>query len=618
MSSSPDFKTALIESSIISDITDQETFGVLAGPALSTYTQFQAISASSSQIVFNIQVPSEAIVINREVYMASDVAFTITGGNVPNVGDTFLNWGLTEALNAFPLQSLMTTIQAQINNVSTSTNLQDVLPELLRMNDPRKLSAYNSMTPSYPDQAYAQYQDAVSTGAVPSNSNSNPLASYNNNGYDSYFQPRGSFPCTLTVERYVAGVYTDSSLVSSGANNTWKVGVRFTATEPFIGLSPFLNNTPMSNAGLMGINNMSIVCNIDSTCKRLMGTAKTTITAGNVPPLALTAGSILPTCITGISLGFTPQGGVAIPAFSATRLLFNFQTLQPEQYSRLSSKNICGYSDYPRYLTSFNSSNIIETGKTMTLTSQNIQLNQVPSLLLIAVRVPMSDQGIANTSSFLEIENISVNFNSQSGLLASSTKQDLFQISKINGNNQSYYEWNGAVNNISTAGATQGNVSKVGGTGSLLVLNPALDFSMPSFLTGGSLGQFSLQFNITVRNQYGYNFSPEIICICKNDGLFVTSQGTSVIYTALLDKQTTLRTKEQAPMLDWNHHQRLVGGKLSNMALSALGKVGKYYRARKGDVAEAKEAFQGSGISGGGISGGGVSGGRHRLSRHLM
>lgn len=106
--------------------------------------------------------------------------------------------------------------------------------------------------------------------------------------------------------------------------------------------------------------------------------------------------------------------------------------------------------------------------------------------------------------------------------------------------------------------------------------------------------------------------------ITKNDGIFVSQQGTSVIYTALLDKQTVLRTKEQSPMLDWNHHQRLVGGKLSNMALSALGKVGKYYRARKGDVAEAKEAFQGSGISGGGVSGGGISGGRHRLSKHLM
>jgi hypothetical protein len=487
MSSSPDFKTALIESSIISDITDQETFGVLAGPALSTYTQFQAISASSSQVVFNIQIPSEAIVINREIYMASDVAFTIQGTGVAT-GDTFLNWGLTEALNAFPLQSLMTTVQAQINNVSTSTNLQDVLPCLLRMNDPRKLSSYNSMTPSYADQAYAQYQDAVkvspSVGA-PSNSNSNPLSSYNNNGYDSYFQPRGSFPCTLTVEHYtVAGgaVPVDNSLVSTLPTDTWKVGVRFTATEPFVALSPFLNTCPMNSAGLLGINNMSIVCNIDSSCKRLYGTANTTITAGGVSPL--TAGSIVPTYITSTTLGFTPYNSQAIPAFSETRLLFNFQTLQSSQYSRLSSKNIVGYSDFPRYLTTFNNSNLIEAGKTATLTSQNLQLNQVPSLLLIAVRVPMSSQTIANTSSFLEIENISVNFNSQSGLLASSRKQDIFQISKTNGSNQSYYEWNGAVNNITVggAGSSRGNVERVGGTGSLLVLNPALDFSMPEFL----------------------------------------------------------------------------------------------------------------------------------------
>jgi hypothetical protein len=468
------------------------------------------------------------------------------------------------------------------------------------------------MSPAYADQAFGQYADAVNTGATPSNANANPLSSYNNNGYDSNFQPRGSFPVKLTVGRFNgAGVYQDASLVSSGPTDSWKVAVQFTATEPFLALSPFLNTCPMNNSGLLGINNMSIVANIDSTCKRLMGTAKTVYTAS----------ACNPAYITGLTLGYTSPAGapaLTVPAFQATRLLFNFQTLQPEQYARLSSKNICGYSDFPRYLTTFNNSDSVASLDSKTLTSQNLQLNQVPSLIMIAVRVPMSTQQISNASSFLEIENISINFNSQSGLLASATKQDLFQISARNGGNQSYYEWDGAVSNISTVGANQGKVSDVAGTGSLLVLNPALDFSMPSFLTGGSLGQFSLQFNIRVKNQYAFAITPEIVIITKNDGIFVSQQGTSVIYTALLDKQTVLRTKEQAPMLDWNHHQRLVGGKLSNMALSALGKIGKYYRAKKGDVAEAKEAFQGSGISGGGISGGGISGGRHRLSRHLM
>ena len=610
MSSSPDFKTALIESSIISDITDQETFGVLAGPALSTYTQFSAISASSSQIVFNVQIPSESIVLDREIYMTSQVAFTLTGTGVPE-DQTFINWGLTEALSAFPLQSLFTTYQAQINNVCPSTNLQDVLPMLLRMNDNRKLSRYNSMTPSYPDQQYGIFSQAVNTTGIPSNANSNPLASFNNNGYDSDFQPRGSFPVTLYVEHYAAnGDYIDGSLVSAANTDKWIVGVVFNCTEPFIALSPFLNSCPMNNAGLLGVNNMSIVCNVDASCKRLMGTANTTVVDEN----------LVLSYIQTISLGFNPRNGAqSINAFTDTKLLFNFQTLQVEQMARLSSKNIVGFSDYPRYLTTYNNNSVMVAGATKTLTAQNIQLNSIPSLILICVRIPMSSQTIANTSSFLQIENISINFNSQSGLLASATKQNLWAISTRNGSQQSFYEWGGAVSN-NTDGATSGNVNYIATTGSLLVLNPALDFSLPSFLSCGSLGQFSFQFNITVKNQYNFNVTPEI-CICtKNDGIFCTQQGTSVIYTAILDKSTVLRTKEQEAVLDWNHHQRLVGGKLSNMGLSALSKIVKYHKKNRSHSAHHDELTAGAssgGVMSGGASSGGVRG-RHRLARHLL
>ena len=340
MSASPDFKTALVESSIISDITDQETFAVLSGPALSTYTQFSAISASPSQIVWNVQVPSESIVINRELYAGSDVAFSVkTISKVYGAGDVGtapFQWGLKQALNPFPLQSLMTTIQAQINNVSTSTNLQDVLPQLLRMNDNRKLSRYNSMCPSYPDQAWGEYPDAIaSTGAVPANVNSNPLASYNNNGYDSDFQPRGSFNVKLYPMHYVNGAYVDNNWTVTQAVNPeyWVIGVAFTTVEPFIGLSPFLNTQPMNNAGLLGINNMSIVCNVDSTCKRLMGSADSTVVAGKLTS----------TLVESVTLGFKPEGASgysSLDAFTNTRLFFNFQTLQPEQYARIKSKNI--------------------------------------------------------------------------------------------------------------------------------------------------------------------------------------------------------------------------------------------------------------------------------------
>ena len=598
--SKPDFKTSLIESTTINDLVDEEVYGVLSGPALSTYTQFQAISASSSQIVWNAQVPSESIVIDRHLLMASTVNFTINLSNVPP-GDNCINWGLTEALSAFPLTSLFTTIQTTINNASTSVNMQDILPMILRMNDNRKLARYNSMTPSLPDCQWGNFSQAVNVAGPVANSNNNILSSLNNNGYDNDFQPRGSYPVTLLgVTHNIFGAGQDASIVSTNLGDTWVIGLQFTVTEPFLALSPFTNCMPQSNqsgSGLIGINNMSIVCNVDNSCKRLLGSANQYITAN------------------GISLGYS-NGAVNLPAFSSTRLLFNFQTLTSLQYSKISSKCIVPYSDYPRYLTTFTNSDTMAPGARSTLTSQNIQLNQVPGLIMISVRIPMSQQTYQNTSSFLSISNISINFNSQSGLLASATPQDLYNISYRNGCAQSYYEWQGYNNNFVNGEPDATAVP----TGSLLVLNPALDFSLPEFLSGGSLGQFSFQFNITVKNNYTFNVTPEICIITKNDGLFVTQQGTSVIYTGILDKATVLKTKENEASLDYNTHQRLVGGRLNSSGFGAIRKMLKYHGVRTPIL----DHMSGSGVSGGSTSGGVMSGGassggrRHKLSKHLI
>jgi hypothetical protein len=588
--SRPDFKTALIESTTINDITDEEVFGVLSGPALSTYTQFQAISASSSQIVFNVQVPSESIVIDRHLLMTSRVNFTLNLTNVP-VGENCINWGLTEALSAFPLTSLFTTIQATINNTSTSVNMQDILPMILRMNDNRKLARYNSMTPSMPDCQWGDFSQAVSVVGPVSNSNNNVLSSLNNNGYDNDFQPRGAYPVSLIrVVHNITGGGTDASIVSTNLADTWIIGLGFTVTEPFLALSPFTNCMPQSHqsgAGLLGINNMSIVCNIDNSCKRLLGSASDYITS--------------------ISLGFN-NGADNLPAFSNTRLLFNFQTLSSLQYSKINSKNIVPFSDYPRYLTTFTNSDNMAPNTVRTLTSQNIQLNQVAGLIMIAVRIPMSQQTYKNTSSFLSIQNISINFNSQSGLLASATPQDLYNISYRNGCAQSYFEWQGYNNNFENGEPDSSTVP----TGSLLVLNPALDFSLPEFLSCGSLGQFSFQFNITVKNNYNLTFAPEICIITKNDGLFVTQQGTSVIYTGILDKATVLKSKEQDASMDFNTHQRLVGGRLNSSGFGAIKKMLKY-NGIKHPVEMIKDHMSGQGMSGGASSGGR----RHKLSKFL-
>jgi hypothetical protein len=596
-----DFRTVLIEDSRIADITSTEVFGVQSSAAQSTYQQFQAVSTSNSSIVFNVQIPSENIVIDRHLLLASQLAFEITATNVP-IGEQVFQYGLTDCLQAFPLNSLFTTTQATINNVSVSTNLQDVLPMLMRMNDKRILSRYNSMTPSHPDSAWGEYKDAPG-------SNSNPLAGYNNNGYDEDFMPRGAFSLDfLQIDRYQGGVYQDASPISTATTNVWKIFIKVSLTEPFLALSPFINCEPQCSAGLVGVNNMSMVLNVDSSCKRLFSTANSVVNGG---------GNGLEGYITSIALGWAdaPQGGASqAVGFANTRLLFNFLSLQPEQYAKISTKNVVPYLDYPRYLTTFTSGTNIAPGATTTLTSQSIQLNQVPDLILITARVPMSAQNWNYASSFLTIEGISVNFNNASGLLASATQQDLYNLSFRNGSAQNFYEFRGEadVNNNATGGVTQ-----VPTTGSLLVMNPVFDFSLPSYLSASSLGQYQFQFNLRVKNQYDFTIQqPEICIITINSGIFATQQGTSQIFTGILTKEQVLRTKEQNPVphLASDEYKRMVGGKLQNRGMGSLMKmvkdVPKMITGMKGMLPQ-----MGAGASGGGMSGGSISGGKKSASK---
>jgi len=542
-----DFRTVLIEDSRIADITDKEVFGVQSGASQNTFQQFQAVSASNSSIVFNVQIPSQNIVIDRHLLIQSTLTFTVNIANVP-AGSQAFNYGLTDCLQAFPLQSLFTTVQATINNVSVSTNLQDVLPMLSRMNDNRMLCRYNSLTPSYVDNQWGLYSSAVLT-------NSNPLASYNNTSYDEDFEPRGAYPLeSIVVTHTIAAGGTDTSVISTSTADTWAINITVQVTEPFLALSPFINCKPNEEAGLVGINNMSMVLNVDSSCKRLFSTANSVVN---------TDGDGLTPYITSITLG-TPTSPAA---FANTRLLFNFLSLQPEQYAKISTKNVVPFLDYPRYLSISNNNTAIAVGATVTLTSQSIQLNQISDLILISVRVPMASQNWAYTSSFLTINSISINFNNASGLLSTATPQDLYNLSFRNGSQQSFYEFSGSAGINNNAAGTQTIVPT---TGSLLVLNPALDFSLPSYLSASSLGQYQFQFNISVTNQFPFAITPEICTVTMNSGLFATTQGTSQIFTGILTKDQVLRTKEQNPVshLTSSEYSRLVGGKHQNMGMA--------------------------------------------------
>jgi hypothetical protein len=181
----------------IAHIKSNLPFIVQDGPSQCTYQTFPASTpTSTNNIIYNVQVPSMSTCIDRNVYQQCQVQLQLKLADVP-AGELALNYGYTDSLQAFPLTSLMTTMQATINNCSVTVNIKDILPQLLRMYDHEKLVRYNSSAPALPDLFFYNYADAIGT-------QTNPMGSFNNMSFNNDLLPRGAFPIQMVVNHYVA------------------------------------------------------------------------------------------------------------------------------------------------------------------------------------------------------------------------------------------------------------------------------------------------------------------------------------------------------------------------------------------------------------------------------
>lgn len=635
-----DFKTTLIKDSRISDITDQLTYAVQSGASSNTYQQFSAVTSTNSSLTFNVQVPSENIVVNREVLIRTKLYWTLhittetatpqpaNAAPVPT-GVLAINYGINDSLAPFPLNQLFTTSSCQINNTNVSVNTQDVLPAMLQLCDMEDFQKYLGMTPVMPDSYYKYFIQAsmnpnnpmsafgVTTGAGSQNPTavrrvSNPGGA----GYDNKLLPRGS---VILDDFIVFSDNADTLLVPDTDPSRFVVYCSATITEPILCLSPFIYGSPEYNSqGLVGINAMSFVFNIDSQAKHFWSSAfGSKVTLGWVNPFPATTAFNPPSA--------HPQ------CFERAELLLNFLSTQPTDL--ISARNVVPYMDLPRYITRSQNASAIPSLGTAELTSNNIQINQLPDYFIVYARNPLNQQAqdTKEANSFLGITRISVNLNNTSGLLSSATQQELWKISVANGSQQSFLAFQGvAAGSTPILGFTgtpptgplpatnAGHPGIIYTPGAVLVLSPAMDLSLPDYLTSGSIGQYNFAFNLTVQNNSLAEVTPEIVVICVNSGIFTTIAGSSNVYTGILTKQMVLDTKTSGrdDPISSVQYRRSVGGNWFTNAINSLAsnplaqKIGSKaadLAMKKGEQVLMKKL--GMGMSGGAMSGGGRSGG---------
>jgi hypothetical protein len=620
---STDFHKVLVKDGRIANLTSDIGYAVNKGGQQVTSASFNTISpGSTSSQVFNIQVPSQETIVDRHVLWTATITLKVTG-NWTGAGDEgqIINYGINDVISAFPLHQLCTTMSSTINNNTVSLNVRDVLPTMLRMIDDRELAQYNNTTPVQYDK-YASYNSGNPFGGGGSNvkgpepnTPNSPFAGYEQIS-DNCLHPRATFALEAVGKDYNNGVISAplAALANGTATPSVTGYVRIRVSEPLL-LSPFLFGNPENNAGMYGLQNLNFQFNLGD-CSRVWRT--TGLAADN----------------------FT---GYAVTLQDITDSSLNFMFITPHPSDLLASRCVVPFYELPRYI-SQGTTNIAAGAQpayvggpllpaTQTLQFSSISLNQIPDKLVIFARIPLSSQTYSNTDSYFPITGIQLNWNNNSGICSSYTQQDLFACSKRAGSNQSWDEFrgyaytsNGGV--LTTAGNGAG--AYVLTTGSALMLDMGRDVNIvEDYYAPGSIGNFVLNFNLSIQNFTPYTGAVELVVMTMISGVFVTERGTSSTYTALLSKQDVLEASEQEAV-PHSSVKRLVGSGFLDSLKSVFGKLfkagqavapyakqglklysgisGAKYGDNAGKAADVLGQL-GYGMSAGGRSGGGGSGG---------
>jgi len=616
-------KLAVLDSRIVQS---RPKYAVEKGALSLTNAPFNAIASTSSQITFNVYVPSENVFVDRKLLWSSTVymSMTVTLGAQPTNGDSLVVPGRDFALAMLPLNSLCSTISATINDTTSVINTQDVLYPILRLADSKKNRLVRN-APSMLDK-YANYNDAYGTL-------SNPLAGYENmTDYDNV--PNGATPfleftdaggSVLTTASpafagatyaCVNGVPTYQSAVNAGLVHT--VYFRFRSTEPIV-LSPFVFSDEHEwDTGLFGINNMQLIMNLQSAS----GVAR-------VVRQCARQGRSLSNVQFNNSAGNVIQGAV-----------INCQFLTPSLDVPLPPKSVVPYMEFPRYISQ--ASSAINAGAKGQLSSNTITLPSIPDLLIIYAK-PSSSQ--ANDADYYlplatrldDTPNpLSINFDNFSGLLSSHSAEQLYNMSVKNGLCMDYATFigkgksaGGSYGAIGTYSARQQG-QNVPLAGSILVLKPSQDITLQSGQAPSLVGNFTLQFNLTVMNNTDVAQTPQLYVIAVNSGFFESIRGSSRIIKGVLSEQDII-SAPLAPMGVRSELDRMVGGFSFSALGNILSKAKDIYASTKPIVSAVKGFLPESGFLGkvksgldtvgygtGGQMGCGTGGRKKSLASRLM
>jgi hypothetical protein len=473
-----------------------------------TQKQYTTTSISNSSLQFSsANPPNKKIFVDRKIYLRWGVRLFFSC-----VSTAALQYCLTpqsDALRCNPISSSIDVMQVTLNNFSISVNMADIVHPLVdRYNvDNRLKNGMYSTAPSYPDQS--QLYSSLT------NSNRNPLGDY---GFstDENVNPRGGY----------SQYYVQSNTQSTASGQTLTAVVDYVSTEPIFLLPPICSSRKECS-GFINLATFDMNITLLGNAANLMWSRNET-----QPTLSSLTFQFAPLITSGPAFYFTNQ--------SAPVLLFQY--LQPKESMLLPMDGLSLYNYYEiqRYPTDI--TGVPQYPQYATYSSNNIQLSGIPERIYIFCRQPnyIKYSSPIYTDTFASINNISIQYNARSGLLASASPEQLYQMSKKSGCNLSYTQWLGA-----PVYSPQSFVMQYGTVGTVLCLNPSTDFGLGSLEADSKNTAATLQINVSVSSLISGVSAYTIYIVTVMNGIFQIHNGVSNAQVNVLTSSDILEAKRQ-------------------------------------------------------------------------
>lgn len=531
-------------------------YPVLEGGRDVLYKQFTTTSVSQSSINFSCPPPSQEVFVDRRVHFKCPVRLTLTATITgPNLATAFLLNPQQCCIRSYPLQKALDTVQMTINNQSMSINISDMLSAMEHFNIDRKLKAVDySKCPTYGACQSQVFSDLFLATR-------SPMSLYADGQDDLAPQ---AFPFTIVSQS------------NDGAGNCTSV-LDFVSCEPLF-LSPlFWGAFDDDQAAFLGVRTFDLTLNfLNQGANRMLAIDR--ISAGvNYGVSAWNA-----------SMSFSNFS----PAFSYNDenqpvLLFQYITPQLDKAALLGniSQRELHYPFFniERFPTDSNSA--LAAGAQATQTSNNIQLNSIPSKMYIYVR---NSNSVMNadpfqSDTFAKINSVSVQWGNKNGVLASASPQQLYDLSCKNGCQMSWAAWSGAkMNNGALAGAASGfgfAANQYSGTGSVLALDP-LDLGLDALDAPGKIKQLMVQVTVNYTNVSSDSITPTLYFVAVSQGVFTIYNGQASALVGVLTSDDILNARKQTGklMLSYAEIRRVNGGNFLSNIKSGLSKVWSFLK----------------------------------------